>query len=150
MKAGLTLIAFVALVLGGGLAIGYATAPGPWYAGLAKPAFTPPGWVFPIAWSAIYVLIAVTGWRLWRRDRAGWPMRLWGAQLALNFLWSPVFFAAHRMGLALAVIVLLLAVIVAFIETCWSRDRTSALLFTPYALWVAFATVLNAGFLALN
>ena len=98
------LVLFLVLVVGGGLAIGFVTAPGDWYAGLAKPAFNPPNWLFAPVWTVLYVLIAVTGWRTFERDRGGWPMRLWWAQLALNFLWSPVFFTAHRIGLALLVL----------------------------------------------
>ena len=114
MNHWLVLLGFLVLVIGGGLAIGYLTAPGEWYAGLDKPSFNPPGWVFAPVWTVLYVLIAVAGWRTFERDRRGWPMRLWWAQLALNFLWSPVFFAAHRIGLALAIILLMLAAILAF------------------------------------
>lgn len=145
-----SLALFLVLVVGGGLAIGYLTAPGAWYAQLAKPAFTPPGWIFGPVWTAIYALIAVAGWRAWRRDRGGWPMRLWWAQLGLNFLWSPVFFSAHQIGLALVVVLLLLGAIVAFIITSLAQDRVAAWLFVPYAAWVAFASVLNASIFALN
>jgi tryptophan-rich sensory protein len=146
----LSLILFIALVLGGGLAIGYLTAPGEWYAGLAKPSFNPPNWIFAPVWTVLYVLIAVAGWRTFERDRAGWPMRLWWAQLALNFLWSPVFFTAHRIGLALAIVLLMLAAILAFIVASWRQDRVAAWLFVPYAAWVAFASVLNGAIFALN
>jgi tryptophan-rich sensory protein len=144
------LILFLVLVLGGGLAIGFLTAPGAWYAGLAKPSFNPPNWLFAPVWTALYVLIAIAGWRIFERDRSGWPMRLWWTQLALNFLWSPVFFAAHRIALALLVILLLLAAILAFIAMSWRQDRVAASLFVPYAAWVGFASVLNAAILALN
>jgi benzodiazapine receptor len=77
-------------------------------------------------------------------------MRLWWVQLALNFLWTPAFFGAHRIGLALAVILLLLSVIVAFIALSWRQHRTSAWLFMPYAAWVGFASLLNAAIFALN
>ena len=146
----LSLILFLLLVVGGGLAIGYLTAPGGWYAGLVKQSFNPPNWVFAPVWTVLYVLIAVAGWRSFERDRAGLPMRLWWAQLALNFLWSPVFFGAHRIGLALIVILLIIAAIFAFIATAWRQDRVAAWLFAPYAAWVAFASVLNAAILALN
>jgi len=150
MSRRISLTLFLVLVVGGGLAIGYLTAPGEWYSQLAKPAFNPPGWIFGPAWTALYILIAIAGWRLWQRDRSGWPMKLWWAQLALNFLWSPVFFSAHQIGLALAVILLLLAVILAFIAATWRQDRLAAWLFMPYAAWVAFASVLNASMFAMN
>jgi tryptophan-rich sensory protein len=150
MPRQLTLVLFLALVVGGGLIIGYLTAPGEWYAGLVKPLFNPPNWVFAPVWTVLYVLIAVAGWRTFVRDRAGFPMKLWWGQLALNFIWSPVFFAAHQIGLALLVILLLLAAIIAFIAASWRQDRFAAWLFAPYAAWVAFASVLNASIFALN
>jgi translocator protein len=144
------LILFIALVLGGGLLIGFLTVPGEWYAGLAKPAFSPPSWLFAPVWTVLYLLIAVAGWRTWQGAPGGWPMKLWWGQLILNFLWSPVFFAAQEIGLALAVILLLLATILAFIVPAWRQDRAAAWLFMPYAAWVAFASVLNASLFALN
>jgi translocator protein len=145
-----SLAVFLVVVMGGGLAIGYVTAPGAWYAGLAKPAFNPPAWVFGPAWTTLYILIAVAGWRVWRREPGGWAMMLWWAQLCLNFAWSPVFFSAHRIGLALVIVVALLAVILAFMAAAWRRDRLAAWLFAPYAAWVAFASVLNASIWSLN
>jgi tryptophan-rich sensory protein len=144
-----SLILFLVLVVGGGLVIGYLTAPGDWYAQLDKPAFNPPGWVFGPVWTVLYILIAIAGWRVWRGDR-GRPMKLWWTQLGLNFLWPLVFFWAHQIGLALALIVLLLAAILAFIAATWREDRAAAWLFAPYAAWVAFASVLNASIFALN
>jgi tryptophan-rich sensory protein len=144
------LVLFLALVLGGGLLMGFLTAPGEWYAGLAKPAFNPPAWIFGPVWTVLYVLIAVAGWRSWQRDRGGLPMRLWWGQLVLNFLWTPAFFGAHQIGLAFLVILALLATILAFIAAAWPRDRVAAWLFIPYAAWVAFASLLNGSILALN
>jgi len=146
----LSLLLFLVLVVGGGLAIGVLTAPGEWFAGLAKPAFNPPNWLFAPVWTVLYVLIAATGWRTFERDRGGRPMRLWWGQLALNFLWSPTFFAAHRVGLALLVILLLFAVILAFMIVSWGKDRVAGWLFAPYAAWVAFAFVLNGAIWLLN
>ena len=77
-------------------------------------------------------------------------MRLWWTQLTLNFLWSPVFFAAHQIGLALLVILLLLSAILAFIVISWRDDRLAAWLFAPYAAWVLFASVLNGAIWLLN
>lgn len=150
MNTRAALLMFLTLVVGGGLAIGYFTAPGEWYARLEKPSFNPPGWVFGPVWTMLYVLIAIAGWRVWRQDGAGWPVRFWWGQLALNFLWSPTFFAAHLIGAALAVVLLLLAAILGFIAASWRQDQPAALLFMPYAAWVAFAALLNASILALN
>lgn len=150
MNRWLSLPGFLVLVIGGGLTIGYLTAPGEWYASLVKPSFNPPGWIFGPVWTVLYVLIAVAGWRTFERDRRGRPMRLWWAQLGLNFLWSPVFFAAHRIGLALVVILLMLAAILAFVAIVRREDRVAAWLFVPYAAWVAFASLLNGSIWMLN
>ncbi len=150
----MSLVAFLILVVGGGLLIGAVTTPGAWFDQLLKPSFNPPAWVFAPVWTALYIMIAIAGWRAWKRSREASRnglLMLWGVQLALNFLWSPTFFAAHRIDLALAVIVLLLATIVAFIVAALrSNDRISAALFAPYVLWVGFATALNYGFYRLN
>lgn len=145
-----SLIAFVVLVLGAGTAIGAATGPDAWFASLAKPSFNPPNWLFAPVWTVLYVMIGVAGWLVWNRDRSGLAMKLWSAQLALNFLWSPVFFALHRIGPALVVVVLMLAAIWAFVAVSARRHPLAAILFVPYGLWVLFATVLNAALLVLN
>jgi benzodiazapine receptor len=150
MNHRLALIVFLVFVVGGGLAIGIVTVPGEWYAGLDKPAFNPPNWLFAPVWTVLYALTAVAGWRVWEHDPSGTPMKLWLGQLVLNFLWSPVLFAAHQMGFALAIILLLLVTILTFIGVAWRQDRPAALMFVPYAAWVAFALVLNASILALN
>ncbi|MBX3552906.1 MAG: tryptophan-rich sensory protein [Pseudolabrys sp.] len=124
--------------------------PGEWHAGLNKPSFNPPAWLFGPVWTVLYVLIAVAGWRTFERDRRGWPMRLWWAQLALNFLWSPVFFAAHRIGLALVVILLMLAAILGFIVTAWRQDRVAAWLFALVCRLGGFCPVLNGSIWMLN
>jgi tryptophan-rich sensory protein len=145
-----SLLAFLALVLGGGLLIGYATAPGAWYAQLAKPPFNPPNWIFAPVWTTLYVLIAIAGWRTWRREPSGVAMGLWWTQLMLNFVWSPIFFAWHRIDLAFIVIALLFAAIVGFIAASWCRDTLAAWLFAPYSAWVAFATLLNGSLFMMN
>lgn len=146
----LALALFVALVVLGGMVIGFFTRPGEWFATLHKPAFNPPGWVFGPVWTTLYVMIGVAGWRLWRAHRDSGAMALWWVQLLLNYLWSPAFFGLQSPALALAVIIALLAAIVATIVAAWRRDRVTALLLLPYAAWVSFATVLNASIVALN
>jgi tryptophan-rich sensory protein len=141
---------FLAFVLGGGLVIGVATAPGVWYAMLSKPPFSPPNWLFAPVWTTLYIMIAIAGWRVWGQVRSDSSMKLWWAQMALNFIWPPIFFSAHRIDIALGVIPLLLITIVGFIIIAWRRDRIAALLFAPYAVWVAFASVLNGAIWLLN
>ncbi|WP_170552522.1 TspO/MBR family protein [Ruegeria atlantica] len=143
-------IAFLALVMGGGILIGILTAPGDWYAQLSKPAFNPPNWVFGPVWTVLYVLIAVTGWRQFETDRSSTAMKLWWAQMGLNFLWSPAFFVLQLPWFALVVIVALLVVIVMFIARVRNSDRVSALAFLLYLAWVAFATALNLSIAILN
>jgi tryptophan-rich sensory protein len=149
-RRALSLILFLLLTVGGGLLMGSITVTGGWYESLAKPPFNPPNWLFPPVWTALYVLIAIAGWRVWERDRTSAAMKLWWVQLALNLLWTPVYFGAHRIGLAFLVIALLLLVILAFIRDRWTPDRTAAALFLPYAAWVGFATLLNAAIWWLN
>lgn len=145
-----SLLLFQALVLGGGITIGVVTAPGDWYAALVKPPFNPPNWIFAPVWTTLYILIAVAGWRIWRRDHNSWSMKIWWAQLVMNFIWSPIFFSAHRIDFALGVIVLLLVTIIGFIILSWQQDRIASILFWPYAVWVGFASVLNGVVLHLN
>ena len=150
MNRYLVLVLFLVLVVGGGAAIGSMNLPGPWYEALSKPPFNPPNWVFGPAWTILYVLVAIAGWRIWERDRGGPAMKAWWAQMLLNFAWSPVFFTLQSVGGALFIVVLMLAAILAFIGLAWNRDRIAALLFLPYAAWVSFATLLNASILWLN
>ena len=146
----LSLIGFIVLVLGGGTLIGTGNMPGPWYEGLAKPFFNPPNWLFGPAWTVLYILISIAGWLVWQRDRSSAPMMIWWVQLALNFAWSPVFFTAQQIGAALVVVAAMLVAILAFIFAAWPGDRAAAWLFVPYAMWVAFATLLNASIWVLN
>jgi benzodiazapine receptor len=143
-------ILFMLLVVGAGLAIGWLTVPGDWYAQLQKPAFNPPNWIFAPVWSVLYVCIAIAGWRIWQRDASLLLLALWAAQLVLNLAWSPTFFAAHRIGIALGIVLLLLVTILAVIVVGWREDRCVAWLFVPYAAWVGFAAVLNGAILMLN
>ncbi|UPJ62695.1 TspO/MBR family protein [Bradyrhizobium sp. 191] len=144
------LLLFVAGVVGIGWLIGATNLPGDRYAALAKPDFVPPNWAFPVAWTILYIMIAVAGWRTFRRVPSGKAMLAWAAQLALNFAWSPVMFTMHQIGAALVILVGLFAAIVTYIGLEMPRDRLAAALFVPYAAWVAFAGVLNAAIWRLN
>ncbi len=144
------LIPFLAIVVGGGLLIGATNLPGAWYAELAKPSFTPPNWLFAPAWTMIYTLIAIAGWRTFQHRPHSLAMGLWYAQLGLNFAWSPAMFTLHAIALALIIILALLAVVCGFIFVQWRQDRIAALLFVPYAAWVTYASLLNAAVWHLN
>ena|SRR6187402_3246602 len=144
------LMVFVVGVVGTGWLIGATNLPGAWYAALAKPGFVPPNWAFPVAWTILYVMIAIAGWRTFRRDPRGRAMLVWAAQLALNFAWSPVMFTMHQIGAALVILIGLFVAIVTYISLEKSQDRLAAALFVPYAAWVAFAGVLNASIWRLN
>ncbi|WP_343211914.1 tryptophan-rich sensory protein (plasmid) [Aliisedimentitalea scapharcae] len=141
---------FLIVVMGGGIAIGTLTAPGEWYGDLQKPFFNPPNWIFGPVWTVLYLMIAYVGWRVWHHDDRVSLIRLWTVQMGLNFLWSPVFFAAQNPALALVIILCLLLTIGGFIRTAWRPDRLSALLFVPYLAWVGFASALNVAIVQLN
>jgi benzodiazapine receptor len=126
--------------------------PGAWYEALAKPSWTPPGWLFAPVWFLLYLGIAVAGWLVWRAGGSGatLPLALWVAQLVLNAAWSWLFFGLHRPGAALVDIVILLVLILAFVVAAYRVSRVAAWLVVPYALWVLFATALNAAIVRLN
>jgi benzodiazapine receptor len=125
-----------------------------WYLGLNKPAFQPPGWVFGPMWTLLYAMMGVAAWRVWFLGRVGRERRtalwLFGAQLALNAAWSPVFFGAHWVGTALVIIVLLWIALAATIVAFRRVDRRAMWLLLPYLAWITFATILNAAILQLN
>lgn len=148
-----------ALVLFGFIAAAFLAAvpaglwpPAEWYLSISKPTWNPPSWVFGPVWSALYTLMGVAAWRVWRRPHAesGSALSLWWTQLALNALWSPLFFGMKRLDLALLEILVLLAAIVATTRAFWRIDRVSGVLFAPYIAWVGFAALLNFSLWQLN
>ncbi|NIW24452.1 MAG: hypothetical protein GWN29_07735 [Gammaproteobacteria bacterium] len=146
----LRLLVFLAITFGVA-AFGAQFMPGPWYAALAKPAWTPPNWVFGPVWTVLYVMIAVSGWLVWRaQPRFGLALGLWSAQLGLNAIWSWLFFGLERPGLAAIDILVLLGTILATAYVFARISKTAALLLLPYALWVGFATALNIAIWMLN
>lgn len=124
-----------------------------WYAGLDKPWFNPPNWVFGPVWSFLYFLIGVSLYLVWtspssvsRRS----AYLLFGGQLFMNALWSIVFFGFHAPWVAVGVIIVLLALIAMTIRQFWQFSHTAAWLLVPYGVWVSFATCLNVGVALLN
>jgi tryptophan-rich sensory protein len=124
-----------------------------WYAGLAKPWFTPPDAVFGPVWTVLYILMAVAAWRIGAVPGRGARRRalgLFSLQLALNAAWSPLFFGLEAPMLGLAVIVALLIALSATLFAFWRLDRLAGAMLAPYLVWVGYATALNAAIVALN
>jgi tryptophan-rich sensory protein len=114
------------------------------YAQLSKPSWAPPASVFGPVWSVLYALMGVSAWLVWRSPgRKGLALGLFVAQLAVNALWSWLFFSWHQGALAAVEVLVLLALIVATAAAFWRTSRLAALLLAPYALWVSFASVLT-------
>ncbi|MCQ6958118.1 TspO/MBR family protein [Mucilaginibacter aquariorum] len=125
-----------------------------WYSTLKKPSFTPPNWLFPVAWTTLYILIATAAYMVWER-REGSPtykttVIIYIIQLALNFSWSIVFFGMHQIAGGLIVIIALLVTIVLNISWFGRFSKTAAWLLVPYLLWVSYATLLNISIVVLN
>jgi translocator protein len=144
------LFAFLLGVLGIGWAVGATNLPGACYAALQKPSFNPPNWIFAPAWTLLYVMIGIAGWQTFLHDADGTAFKLWVGQIFLNFMWSPAVFTFHSLVLGLAIILTMLLLILTFIALQWRADRLAALLFVPYAAWVAFASLLNYSLFQLN
>jgi benzodiazapine receptor len=143
------LVAFLVLVYAVAALGGLATAQGvrEWYPTLAKPGWTPPSWLFGPAWTVLYTAMALVAWRIWRlaptEPERSPLLRRWAVQLVLNGAWSWAFFYFRSPAAGLFVIGALLLVIAAMQPRLARADRPSALLWTPYVLWVAFASALN-------
>jgi len=147
------LLAFLIVTLAVGAFASVFTEPNisTWYAGLLRPDFAPPNWVFAPVWTTLYALMAVAAWRVWRVvGLKSLEIGAYALQLIFNFAWSAIFFAGHRIGLALADIGLLFLLILITTILFWRRDRIAGLLFLPYLAWTGFAAALNEAFWALN
>ncbi len=156
MRSIVRLIACLALCYGiAGIGAVYtADAIPTWYKALAKPSWTPPNYVFPIAWNILYAMISVSLWLLWDKTAEGRErssaIKLFLLQLLLNGIWTPVFFGAHLVWPALAIMLGLWVALVLTIKAAWPINRPAALLLVPYLLWITYAATLNAGIGVLN
>jgi tryptophan-rich sensory protein len=145
---GLALASFTGLTLGAAAlgSVAHRKSPGLWYQTLRKPPFQPPAWVFGPIWTALYGLIATSGYRVWKSTPSqprALSLALWGTQLALNTAWSPLFFGARRKRAAFVDLLALLGVAAAYAETSRKVDKTAAAMVIPYLGWLAFAGLLN-------
>lgn len=162
MRSLLVLILFV-LICFGVAAFGAQFTPGAWYAALAKPAWNPPSWVFAPVWTALYAMMAVAGWLVWRAGASASgqggaepatvrraALGFFSLQLALNGAWSWLFFGLHRPGVAFAEIVVLWMAILVTVVLSWRVRALAGALLLPYLAWVAFAAVLNLTLYQMN
>lgn len=156
MHHALKLVIAIAVPLAVAGLAGVATSRGvaTWYPTLAKPPFNPPAWVFGPVWTVLYVMMGIAAFLLWRHglDSEGVRAALaaFVLQLALNGLWSILFFGLRSPGLALIEIVMLWLAILATILLFARVDRLAAGLLAPYLAWVSFAIVLNGSLWWLN
>jgi tryptophan-rich sensory protein len=148
----LSLVCFIAACSAAALT-GALFRPGAWYDQLKKPAWRPPNRIFAPVWSALYLMIAVAGWLVWRElglAGAKYALAVYALQLILNAVWTPLFFGLHRPDLGLIDIVVLWLSIVATIALFYPINVVAAFLLVPYLAWVTFATALNFAVWRLN
>lgn len=146
----LTLFAmfFVACVAAG--ATGALFPTGEWYKSLQKPTWVPPNWVFPVAWTSIYLLMSFAGARVAVLDGAGVALAFWALQIAFNTLWTPVFFGLRHWKGSLFAMTGLWISVAGFTVTGFQLDTWAGIAFLPYLLWVTVAAALNISIVRLN
>jgi len=149
------LAVFILVCFGAGAVGSWFTTPAldGWYADLRKPAWNPPNWIFAPVWSALYLLMAVAAWLVWRRAglrTAGRALGLFSVQLILNVAWSGVFFGLRSPAAALVEIVLLWVAIAATIAAFSRASSVASWIMVPYLAWVTFAGALNLAIWRLN
>lgn len=145
----MTFLVFL-LACGAAASTGFFFKPGQWYESLVKPGFTPPNWVFPVAWSTIYLLLAWAGYRLTLIPGSQEVLALWAAQIALNTLWTPVFFGAHRVFASMVILMLLWLVVAVMVVMALQLDVIIGLILLPYLGWLCVAAALNFSILRNN
>jgi tryptophan-rich sensory protein len=155
LKPILGLIIWIAVSFCAGLIGSRFTGPAvaSWYADTNKPAWTPPAVVFGPVWSALYLMMGMAAWLVWRKaglSGASTAMVLFGLQLIGNAAWSWIFFGLHRFDLAFFEIVILWALILATLIAFWRHDTRAGLLLLPYLAWVSYASALNSAIWRLN
>ena len=150
MPMDLILFAIFLLACAGAGATGAAFPPGDWYKTLDKPPWTPPDWVFPVAWTTIYLCISFAGARVAVLPDNGHAMAFWAMQGAFATLWTPVFFGLRRLKGSLAVMVPLWFAVAGATWFHWQADLWAGIAFLPYLTWVSVAAALNLRMWQLN
>jgi tryptophan-rich sensory protein len=125
-----------------------------WYNSLEKPSFNPPSWVFGPVWITLYTLMGISAYLVWRQGIHNSQVKaafiIFGVQLFLNAIWSPIFFGLRALFAALVVIVILWIAILLTIYAFYKISRVAAVLLIPYIFWVSLATILNYSLWVLN
>ena len=138
----------------GGLAAALTMGSMEQFAALAQPPLSPPGWVFPVVWTILYLLMGWASFLIWKSDAPQAAKKrtlgLYGVQLAANFVWPLLFFRAGLYGFALIWLVILLVLVAETMLAFGRIGRRAAWLLAPYFLWLLFAAYLNAGVWLLN
>lgn len=142
------LLIWIITIIAIGSVIGSLTKPeiSTWYSTLNRSTVTPPNYVFPIAWTILYGIIAACGWLIWRSQafpKLSIIKTLYVTQLILNWSWTPLFFGFHLTGLSLVVLGLMDILVFAVIWLSYPKIISVSLLMLPYLLWITFATYLN-------
>lgn len=122
------------------------------YQSFQQPALSPPGWVFPVAWGILYLLMGISSYLVYTSDATGKKAALlvYGAQLLVNALWTPIFFGLHWYLVAFDWLLLLLVLVITMTILFYRLNKTAGLLQLPYILWLLFAGYLNLGVYLLN
>ncbi len=144
------LFAIFLLACGAAGATGGLFPPGDWYDRLEKPSWTPPNWLFPVAWTTLYICMSYAAARVAMRPGAGIALGLWSLQIALNTLWTPVFFGKQMIRLGMQVLGLLWLSVAGCTIAMFMLDGIAGLLFLPYLAWVSTAAALNYAVMKLN
>lgn len=122
------------------------------YQSLRQPPLSPPGWLFPVVWSVLFLLMGIAAYLVWMRDSTGrnGALVLYALQLAFNFGWTLIFFNVQNYGLAFFWLLILWVLILITTIRFFKENKAAGWLMIPYLLWVAFAGYLNAGVWLLN
>ena len=123
---------------------------GDWYKRLDKPKWTPPDWAFPIAWTIFYFALAFSGARVASLPDNNFALSFWSLHIALNTLWTPVFFGARNLKAGMVIIVLMWFSTVGLIYHCLVVDQLAGVILLPYLIWVSVASALNWSLLQRN
>lgn len=123
---------------------------GKWYEALQKPPWTPPNWVFPVAWTTLYVLMSFAATRVAPMEGSQYAMAFWAAQIAVNAIWTPVFFGLRRLREAIPIIGCLWLLVASCMIAMFRLDIWAGLAFVPYLVWVTVAAALNWSVWRLN